>query len=123
LNKALDILKAETVKFLMEQRKLDNNAAEKAMLASWDCRVTQVVDVNKGLHCFNAKNATPRVRIEALPERENRTYLVTVARDADLNKAMDDASWAMIELLQTQKNLSRLDAYALASMVMDCRLA
>jgi acetamidase/formamidase len=29
----------------------------------------------------------------------------------------------MIELLQKQKGLSRLDAYALASMVMDCRPA
>jgi len=36
---------------------------------------------------------------------------------------MDDASWAMIELLQNDKKLSRLDAYGLASMVMDCRLA
>jgi acetamidase/formamidase len=48
---------------------------------------------------------------------------VTVAKDADLNKAMDTASWAMIELLQNEKKLSRLDAYGLASMVMDCRLA
>jgi acetamidase/formamidase len=48
---------------------------------------------------------------------------VTVGKDADLNKAMDDASWAMIELLQSEKKLSRLDAYSLASMVMDCRLA
>ena len=35
----------------------------------------------------------------------------------------DDASWAMIELLENEKKLTRLDAYALASMVMDCRLA
>jgi acetamidase/formamidase len=82
-----------------------------------------VVDVNKGLHCFNAKNPRERRRIEALPERESRAYLVTVAKNADLNKAMDDASWAMIELLQKDKQLSRLDAYGLASMVMDCRLA
>ena len=93
------------------------------MLASWDCRVSQVVDVNKGLHCFNAKNPRERRKVEALPERENKTYLVTVGKDADLNKAMDDAAWAMIELLQNQKNLSRLDAYSLSSMVMDCRLA
>jgi acetamidase/formamidase len=93
------------------------------MLASWDCRVSQVVDVNKGLHCFSAKNPRERRKAEALPEQENRTYLVTVARDADLNKAMDDAAWAMIELLQKEKSLSRLDAYGLASMVMDCRLA
>ena len=61
--------------------------------------------------------------IEALPAAENKTYLVTVGKDADLNKAMDDASWAMIELLEKQKGLSKLDAYGLASMVMDCRLA
>jgi acetamidase/formamidase len=93
------------------------------MMASWDCRVTQVVDINKGLHCFTAKNANIKRKIEALPERDNKTYLVTVGRDADLNKAMDDASWAMIELLQSEKKLTRLDAYGLASMVMDCRLA
>jgi acetamidase/formamidase len=123
LNAALDILKAETTALLMEQRKIDKAAAEKTMMAAWDCRVSQVVDVNKGLHCFTAKNPKERRKIEALPETENKAYLVTVGRDADLNKAMDDASWAMIELLQKEKNLSRLDAYGLASMVMDCRLA
>jgi len=123
LNKALEILEAETTTFLMEQRKIDKAAAEKMMMASWDCRVTQVVDVNKGLHCFSAKNTKEKRAIEALPAAENKTYLVTVGKDADLNKAMDDASWAMIELLEKQKGLTRLDAYALASMVMDCRLA
>jgi acetamidase/formamidase len=95
---------------------------EKTMLGAWDCRVSQVVDVNKGLHCFTAK---PGVRwtIEALPDKENKTYLVTVGKDADLNKAMDTASWEMINLLEKEKKLSRLDAYGLASMVMDCRLA
>jgi acetamidase/formamidase len=29
----------------------------------------------------------------------------------------------MVELLQSDKKLSRLEAYSLASMVMDCRLA
>ena len=93
------------------------------MLAAWDCRISQVVDVNKGIHCFSAKNTTGARKIEALPDKENKTYFVTVGRDTDLNKAMDDASWAMIELLQSEKKLSRLDAYGLASMVMDCRLA
>jgi acetamidase/formamidase len=123
LNVALDILKAETSKFLMEQRKIDKAEAEKLMMASWDCRVSQVVDVNKGLHCFSTKNPKERRKIEALPDAENKSYLVTVGRDTDLNKAMDDAAWAMIELLQSEKKLSRLDAYGLASMVMDCRLA
>jgi acetamidase/formamidase len=123
LNKALDILKEETTKYLMEQRKIGKDEAEKAMMASWDCRVSQVVDVNKGLHCYSAKNANDRRKIEALPEKESKTYLVTIGRDVDLNKAMDDASWAMIALLEEEKKLSRLDAYSLASMVMDCRLA
>ena len=39
-----------------------------------------------------------------------------------LNKAMDTASMAMINLLQEKRKLSRIDAYALASMAMDCRL-
>src|SRR4030095_7026376 len=123
LNKALDILNDETTRFLMEQRKIGADEAKTLMMATWDCRVTQVVDVNKGLHCFNAKNPKEQRKVEPLPERENRSYLVTVGKDADLNKAMDDASWSMIELLQKEKGLSQLDAYGLASMVMDCRLA
>jgi len=123
LNKALEILMSETSKMLIEQRSLDNGQAQKMMMATWDCRISQVVDVNKGIHCFSAKGAKAARKIEALPDQENKTYLVTVAKDADLNKAMDDASWAMIELLQSEKKLSRLDAYSLASMVMDCRLA
>jgi acetamidase/formamidase len=47
---------------------------------------------------------------------------VTHAADADINKAMDAASWSMIEFLQKERSLSRLDAYALASMTMDCRV-
>ena len=123
LNKALEILKSETTTLLMEQRKLGKDDAEKLMMASWDCRISQVVDVNKGLHCFSAKNAKERRKIEALPDKENKAYLVAMGKDVDLNKAMDDASWAMIELLQQEKKLSRLDSYSLVSMVMDCRLA
>jgi acetamidase/formamidase len=48
---------------------------------------------------------------------------VTIGKNTDLNKAMDGASWDMIGLLEKDKKLSRLDAYSLASMVMDCRLA
>ena len=123
LNIALDILRAETTKFLMESRKIGKEEAEKLTLASWNCRVSQVVDVNKGLHCFTAKSTRASRRAEPLPVAENNTYLVTVGKDADLNKAMDTASWAMIELLQKQKGLTRLDAYGLASLVMDCRPA
>src|SRR4030095_6772609 len=122
LNKALDLQKVETGKLLVEQRRVSKDEADRMVMASWDCRITQVVDVNKGIHCFTAKSGAAPRAIEALPDKETAAYLVTVAKDADLNKAMDDASWAMIELLQSEKKLSRLDAYSLASMVMDCRL-
>ena len=123
LNKALDLLKAQTTKLLVEQRHVSQDQANKIMMENWDYRVSQVVDVNKGLHCFSAKNPNVRREIEALPERENNTYLVTVGTNADLNVAMDAASSSMIDLLVSEKKLSRLDAYGLASMVMDCRLA
>jgi acetamidase/formamidase len=67
-----------------------------------------------------AKGAKPPA---PLPEAENAQEFVTVGRDADLNKAMDTASMAMIDTLVQKKGLSRLDAYALASMAMDCRIA
>ncbi len=121
LNKSLDLVKAETGKVLSGVRNVPPDQLDKVMMATWDCRISQVVDVNKGIHCFTAKSGARKV--EALPEKENKAYLVTVGKDADLNKAMDGASWAMIELLQSDKKLSRLDAYSLASMVMDCRLA
>src|SRR5207247_9829970 len=111
LNKALEILKDETTKFLMEQRKVGKEQAEKLMMTSWDCRVSQVVDVNKGLHCFSAKSPRRKRRVEALPDRESMLYLVTVGKDPDLNKAMDDASWAMIDLLKKETRLAQLDAY------------
>src|SRR5262245_11942558 len=122
LDVALDLVKAQTAKVLVEERKTPAAEAAGVAMAEWDCRVSQVVDVNKGLHCFTAKPGVRRA-IEALPDRENGTYLVTVGRNADLNKAMDDASWDMINLLEKDKKLTRLDAYALVSMVMDCRVA
>jgi acetamidase/formamidase len=122
LNVALDLVKAQIAKVLVEERKMPSDETAAAVMAEWDCRVSQVVDVNKGLHCFTAKPGVRRA-VEALPDRENGAYLVTVGRNADLNKAMDDASWDMINLLEKDKKLTRLDAYSLASMVMDCRVA
>ena len=86
-----------------------------------DCRVTQVVDIKKGVHCMTSKDAGKSLA-EPRPTAETPQFLVSSSTDADMNKAMDNASWAMIELLQKEKSLSRLDAYALASMTMDCRV-
>jgi acetamidase/formamidase len=114
------LLKSETSKFLVESRKVSKDEADKIMVRQWDCRISEVVNIVKGTYCMNPKS--PR-NGPPLPAAENAQYYVTVTKDADLDKAMDGASMAMINLLQQQRNLTRLDAYGLASIAMDCRLA
>ena len=122
LNKALDMMKAETTKFLVEERKVAPEKAEDAMLDLWNCPISQVVNVVKGTYCMLPKQAGA-ARPAALPKEDTAEVFATYARDADLNKAMDGASMAMINAIQQKKGLSRLDSYALLSMAMDCRIA
>jgi acetamidase/formamidase len=122
LNTALDLLRSETVKFIIEHDRLSEARAQEKMLRVWDCPVSEVVNVVKGTYCMlpkaaNAKPPTP------LPNAETARMFVTVGSSTDLNAAMDTASMAMIDLLVQRKGLARLDAYALASMAMDCRIA
>ena len=91
------------------------------MVAGSDCRVSQVVDIKKGIHCLSPKNPSAREDMER-PTKETSRYLVSHAKDANLNKAMDTASMGMIKLLETEKKIARLDAYGLASVAMDCRV-
>jgi acetamidase/formamidase len=121
LNKAFDLLKAETVKLIAERRKVSAAEAELIMLKTWDCRISEVVNVVKGTYCMNPKDAKAPAP-EALLLEENAQYHVSYAASTDLNLAMDSASLAMINLLQEKRGLTRLDAYALASMAMDCRI-
>ena len=121
LNVALDLLRAETAKFIVEHDGLSQGRAEERMLAMWNCPISEVVNIVKGTYCMLPKAAGARP--PALPAAENDRVFVTLGRDADLNKAMDTAAMAMIDLLVQRKSLSRLDAYALASMAMDCRIA
>ena len=120
LNLAWNQALAQTVKFIGEQRKLSPEAATAVMGSASDCRVSQVVNIKKGIHCLTPKDTS----ITGIPERpaaETATLYVTTGRDADLNKAMDTASMAMIKLLES-KGVARLDAYGLASAAMDCRV-
>ena len=121
LNKAWTQTKAQTVKLLAELRGVSAEQAEKLMPSVSDCRVSQVVNVKKGIHCLNPKNARDREDLER-PTRETPKYLVSHAKDADLNKAMNDASMGMIKMLEADKKVARLDAYGLASVAMDCRV-
>ena len=122
LNKALDILKAETTKLLIEQRNVSAAEAEKIMLQMWDCPIAEVVDIVKGTYCMNPKNLSAKPP-QPLPAVETAQEYVTVGNSPDLNTAMDTASIGMINLLVEKLKLNRLDAYGLASVAMDCRIA
>jgi acetamidase/formamidase len=121
LNLAWNQALSQTLKFIGEQRGLSPADAGIAMASVSDCRVSQVVNIKKGVHCLTPKD----LRATGIPERpaaENATYYVSTGRDADLNKAMDAASMGMIKFLEQKKNVARLDAYGLASAAMDCRI-
>jgi acetamidase/formamidase len=121
LNKAWDQAKAQTIKFISEQRNVPPDQAATAMTAGSDCRVSQVVNIKKGIHCLTSKDPNGREDMER-PTAETKDYYVSHAKDADLNKAMDTASMGMIKFLETEKKIARLDAYGLASVAMDCRV-
>jgi acetamidase/formamidase len=120
LGKALANARSETAKLIAEQRGIPAEQALALVSSAADCRVTQVVDIKKGVHCISSKDGKPLAA--PLPKEESAEYLVSYSAYDDINKAMDTASWNMIELLQKQKSLSRLDAYSLASIAMDCRV-
>ena len=121
MNKAFAQAKAQTVKMISELRGVSAEQAEKLMPAISDCRVSQVVNVKKGIHCLTPKNPREAEDMER-PTKETPKYLVSYAKDADLNKAMDTASMGMIKMLENDKKIARLDAYGLASVAMDCRV-
>ncbi|HZD28382.1 MAG TPA: acetamidase/formamidase family protein [Xanthobacteraceae bacterium] len=121
LNKAWDQAKAQTVKLLSEERRVSAEQAARLMQTASDCRVSQVVNIKKGIHCLNPKNPSAREDMER-PTKETAKYYVSHAKDADLNKAMDTASMGMIKWLESEKKIARLDAYGLASVAMDCRV-
>jgi acetamidase/formamidase len=121
LNLAWNQALAQTQKYLGEQRRISADEAAALMPLVSDCRVSQVVNIKKGIHCLNPKDTAAR----GIPERpmaETPLYLVSVGHDADLNKAMDTASMAMIKQLEEKRGVARLDAYGLASAAMDCRI-
>ncbi len=121
LNKALDFVKQQTAKFLGEQRKVSPEQAAALMTKVSDCRISQVVNIKKGIHCLNPKD--PRVAEDMeRPTKETARYFVTHSKNADLNEAMNEASRSMIRFLEEKKGIARLDAYGLASVAMDCRV-
>jgi len=52
LNKALDILKEETIKLIAELRKVSPTQAEKIMYETWNCPISEVVNGVQGTYCM-----------------------------------------------------------------------
>ena len=75
LNKAWAQAKAQTVKFLSEQRQVAPEQAEKLMASTSDCRVSQVVNVKKGIHCLNPKNAGDKEDMERPTKEIGRAHV------------------------------------------------
>ena len=71
LNKAWDAAKAQTVKLLAEQRKVAPDQAEALMLKVSDCRVSQVVNIKKGIHCLSPKDANASEDMERPTDRKS----------------------------------------------------
>jgi len=121
LNKAWEGARDQTTKLLGELLKQTPEQAATQMPKLSDCRVSQVVNIKKGIHCITSKDPK-RVEDMERPTKETAKYYVSHVADADLNKAMDGASMGMIKWLESDKGIARLDAYGLASVAMDCRV-
>ncbi|KTD41159.1 acetamidase/formamidase family protein [Legionella parisiensis] len=122
LNKALEILKSETVKLIMEQNKASHEQAEKIMFATWNCPISEVVNGIKGVYCMIPKQVEQQTPFH-LPQKDTSTQYVTYAQDKDVENAMKKASMEMLTRIAREKKLTRLDAYSLLSLTMDCRIA
>lgn len=121
MNKALDILKQESMKLIVEQRKVSPAEAENILYANWNCPIAEAVNGVKGVYCIVPKDVNAP-KSAALPKEDNAEFFVTYSKNADIEKAMQAASLAMVDKIVAQRNLTALDAYSLASITMDCRI-
>ena len=121
LNKALDILKAETAKLLSKQHKISSEQAAALMPSVADVRIAEVVNQMKGVYAMLPKRRGA-ARLPIRPTADTPHYYATSAADASLQVAMDVAARDMIAFLNEKKGFARLDAYALASLAMDARV-
>jgi len=121
LNKALEILKTQTQDFLAETQNISPEKTAEWMATRYDCRISEVVNQTKGVFCMIPKKGVT-LRRAVRPLRETRHYFATSSSSPDLQTAMNEASFAMIEQIAQRKNMSAIDAYSLMSLTMDSRL-
>ncbi len=59
----------------------------------------------------------------SVPRAENDTHYMIMGIDLDLDRAVRDATWEVVQFLQTEKGLSPAEALSLASIAVDFRVS
>ena len=124
LDKALDLSRSQTVALISSKLQLSTADAEAVLDKTWDCRISQVVDEVLGTYCVvpkDAKNpATPRAA--DLPTADTATAWVSTGTAPKTLDAMKIAASAALDSMAANLDMTRNDAYHLATMVLDCRI-
>lgn len=121
LDKALDINMSQTVQLIMAKQRLSEADAQAAMEKTWDCRISQVVDEVLGTYCVIPKD-TDAPRAANLPTGDTADAWVSSATAPKALDAMKVAASAALDKMAANLDITRNDAYHLATMVLDCRI-
>ena len=90
----------------------------KLMTKVSDCRISQVVNIKKGIHCLNPKDVKGKEDMER-PTGTPRSIMSPTPGTPISTGAMDDAS--RHDQAAPERHRAT-DAYGLASAAMDCRV-
>ncbi len=122
LNLAFENLKQESKRFLVHKFHLTEAAAEKRMLETWNCPISEVVDEVLGTYCIHPKSPHPG-RSKDIPKADTQTHWVSFAEDeSDLMHAMKKAAFASVQQVAVELGIPEARAYRLATFVQDCRI-
>ena len=121
LDKALELNKAETVKLIMAKQGLSEPEAAAAMDKTWDCRISEVVDQVRGTYCVVPKDPKA-LRAPSLPNSDTATAWVSSGTAPKTLDAMKIAASAALDKMAANLDITRNEAYHLATMILDCRI-
>lgn len=121
LDAALDINKREAVKLIADKRRLSEADAAAVLDETWDCRISEVVDEVLGTYCVIPKNLDAPRRPN-LPTADTASHWVSTGTAPKALDAMKIAARAALDKMASNLDITRNDAYHLATMVLDCRI-
>ena len=121
LDKALELNKAEAVKLIMAKQGLSEPKAAEALDTTWDCRISEVVDQVLGTYCVVPKDPNAP-RAPSLPNSDTATAWVSTGTAPKTLDAMKIAASAALDKMAANLDITRNEAYHLATMILDCRI-